>query len=1022
MQGSASYPAALGSSKWIASFLARHRYDDGIYVRTSTRAPSPQEVKFRDFVKKVKAELKNVFSANEKKWSEAGVDGMELNTLFTYLFELTFALPELRNANETDTERKNNKLSWAKLFDTKSGNKLHKRAKSAPSDIHVPHQLDPITEVGESSETQTNLVSVSNSSRKPVGKSPQCSATHQTNGDDVSVMTTCTTIIQQANPQGVSEGDAHDAAINDESIAIGGRNCTSNPSTHLSSRNSSATEDECPSQDESDNTSDGHGASLARYELLKSQREYFEKDARPVENAQQETAHQDSTARQEDNVLQNENPGQAHTNSNDPTSKSPSKFSLSSVLSLLMGSVKSDGETKPKSDGNRELKHKGRLPPRWRTLLVGRTKSESSTKGNSQSSSQNLGQSDAQLTNQIVEQDRTFKGLDWKLPAGKNEMGQLIREFPGDLNTTTQEMAHEALVSSRTPSLQSYPSKFDVSMDQNLPPRPAMTPVPYSDNQDHNQQVRDESTSQGALVAMEVHMENKQAQLVEVKTRSDRTMNQDTRGTAGQNRATRETVERDTTNDVHLPRTWQHRGDPTEVETVEEAYARHRSSLAVVDRIRSIGLLGPNMDETKSTAADEQRLLREMTEDLELPPNRVASNESSIPITNHSQVIPSIEDQNTNFGCEGQKTPEPNAEQGDDASDQTEWILTRARSSDRFVPEGLYYQDSVDVFEEDEEEIPEDFTPGQPATEALIKELDMERLGGFFTNLENVRSESPERLIAARDPKAVVTWRDGIAELTSIGGMFRDGKAEQRFQQALSTAGSDGQLSAMDYKPSRAEIEAALAHPEAPVIQGCQPQEFFAECDRLKESIYIDSLAKEKYTAQVQPAMSRNEVILAEWDRADAVASIHKHNQQQRLKEQEQESDEAARRRRLKIYQSVERNIIEGRRFAVKINREATAAFHMCEYLDEEYETMREQILHRAEECGHEPTDNLQHAVQLIRRTQREEQITYLKFEDFESADIESPESEVAARYGRDYQEIAGNHVDMTVDPTDEFF
>ncbi|KAF5585605.1 hypothetical protein FPANT_7448 [Fusarium pseudoanthophilum] len=1001
MQGSASYPAALGGSKWIASFLARHRYDDGIYVRTSTRASSPQEVKFRDFVKKSKAELKNVFSANGKKRSEAGVDGMELNILFTYLPELTFALPELRNANETDTERKNNKLSWAKLFDTKSGNKLHKRAKSAPSDIHVPHQLDPITEVGESSETQANLVSVSTSSRKPVGQSPQCSATHQTNGDDVSVMTTCTTIIHQANLQGTSEGDARDAAINDESIAIGGRNCTSNPSTHLSSRNSSATEDECPSQDESDNTSDGLGASLARYELLKSQREYFEKNARPVENTQQETAQQDNTARQEDNVIQNENPGQAHPNNNDRTS-----------------SEKSDGQTKPNSDGNRELKHKNALPARWKTLLVGKTKSGSSAKSNSQSSSQNLGQSDAQLTNQIVEPHRTFKGLDWELPAGKNEMGQLIREFSGDLNPATQELAHETPVSSKTLSLHSYPSRFDVSMDQNIPPRPAMTPVSYSDNQ----RVRDESISQDALVAMEVHMGNKQAQLVEIQTRSDRTMNQATRSITDQNQAPRETVERDTMNDVHSPRTWQHGGDPTEVETVEQAYARHRSSLAVVDRIRSIGLLGPNMDETNSIASDEQRLLREVTEDLELPPNRVASNESWIAVTNHSQVIPSIEDPNTNLGCEGPKIPEPNAEQSGDASDQTELILTRARSSDRFIPEGLYYQNSVDVFEEDEEEIPEDFTPGQPVTEALIKELNIERLGGFFTILENVRSESPERLIAARDPKAVATWRDGIAELASIGGMFRDGKAEQRFQQALSTAGSDGELSAMDYKPSRAEIEAALAHPEAPVIQGCRPQEFFAECDLLKKSIYIDSLAKEKYTAQVQPAMSRNEVILAEWDRADAVASIHKHNQQQSPKEQDQESEEAASRRRLKIYQAVERNIIEGRRLAVKINREATAAFQMCEYLDEVYETMREQILHRAEDCGHEPTDDLRHAVELIRRTQREEQITYLKYENFESVDIESPESVVAARYGCDYQEIAGNHVDMTVDPTDEFF
>lgn len=108
------------------------------------------------------------------------------------------------------------------------------------------------------------------------------------------------------------------------------------------------------------------------------------------------------------------------------------------------------------------------------------------------------------------------------------------------------------------------------------------------------------------------------------------------------------------------------------------------------------------MDETKSIAADEpreldeQRLLREMTEDLELPPNRVASNESSIAATNNSKAIPSIEDQGTNLECEGQKTPEPDDEHKDDASDQTELILTRARNSDRFVPEGLYYQCSVD--------------------------------------------------------------------------------------------------------------------------------------------------------------------------------------------------------------------------------------------------------------------------------------------------------------------------------------
>jgi hypothetical protein len=85
MQGSASYPAALGSSKWIASCLAKHRYDDGIHVRTSTSKSIPicclllrqehhtnimvgpssqQEAKFRDFVKKSKAELRSKFQTH----------------------------------------------------------------------------------------------------------------------------------------------------------------------------------------------------------------------------------------------------------------------------------------------------------------------------------------------------------------------------------------------------------------------------------------------------------------------------------------------------------------------------------------------------------------------------------------------------------------------------------------------------------------------------------------------------------------------------------------------------------------------------------------------------------------------------------------------------------------------------------------------------------------------------------------------------------------------------------------------
>jgi hypothetical protein len=134
-------------------------------------------------------------------------------------------------------------------------------------------------------------------------------------------------------------------------------------------------------------------------------------------------------------------------------------------------------------------------------------------------------------------------------------MGQLVREFSGDLNTFTQDPAYKTLVSPKAPSLQSYPSEFDLSMDHNLLPRPAMTPTLYFHAQGHDHQENDESMSHDTLVAKAVHIENKQARLVEIKTGSDRTVNQGTRAEANQNQVQQEVgqsgnepVDRDTTN------------------------------------------------------------------------------------------------------------------------------------------------------------------------------------------------------------------------------------------------------------------------------------------------------------------------------------------------------------------------------------------------------------------------------------------------------------------------------------------
>jgi hypothetical protein len=84
-----------------------------------------------------------------------------------------------------------------------------------------------------------------------------------------------------------------------------------------------------------------------------------------------------------------------------------------------------------------------------------------------------------------------------------------------------------------------------------------------------------------------------------------------------------------------------------------------------------------------------------MTEYFELPPNKVASNESLIAATKTSQVIQSVEHQNTNLQCEGQNSPETKVEDIDGASDQTEFILTRVRNENRFLTEGWYYQEPL---------------------------------------------------------------------------------------------------------------------------------------------------------------------------------------------------------------------------------------------------------------------------------------------------------------------------------------
>ncbi|KAG8352895.1 hypothetical protein FVEN_g9252 [Fusarium venenatum] len=192
MQGSSSLPAALGSGKWIASFLAKNRNDDNIYARTQSPRASQNEVKFQELYQKATAELRTVFRSTKSADSE---------------LHASKALKE----NPKNTQKQQKKPTWAILFDTKYGNKLHKRTRSAPTNTHVPHVLETIGEEQEDQESSAlkSLVKAAQESEqdpktitvtpKTTTPTPQNSNEHASqDADNASIHTTCTVIIQQA--------------------------------------------------------------------------------------------------------------------------------------------------------------------------------------------------------------------------------------------------------------------------------------------------------------------------------------------------------------------------------------------------------------------------------------------------------------------------------------------------------------------------------------------------------------------------------------------------------------------------------------------------------------------------------------------------------------------------------------------------------------------------------------------------------------------------------------------------------
>ncbi|KAF4437973.1 hypothetical protein F53441_12892 [Fusarium austroafricanum] len=952
MHGSASYPAALGSSKWIAAYLAKHRNDDDIWVKTSNKATSKHEAKFLALYKKRKAELRSMFSMNEKN-TELAVDGPS-------------------NSSGSQAENKDAKSIWSTIFDTKSGNKLHKRTKSAPVVSHIPHLLSPINEDSEGQETpvlnSTEQPTTKTLSRKPSVENLQRLTDHEADDDNVSIITTCTIIIQQASLQAVPEEDggraeSREATTNDEVATIGEQSPVSNQTTNGDSARSA---------------SDNHN--IIRSTILDSIPPQ-EQDGLRIE-CSGALLPPDMLDQYENNDLvmpQREAKRPKHRK------RSSAGSSIKAILDIFLGSDKGDDELIESEESPRKLRHKFRLPSSW-----------SGRKLNSSAQSRSEPSHDYDQ----LKKNANYRPLSWH-PPESNEMGELIRCFSGDLNKFSRDNAKKTRSPKKLPTKVAYPPEFDVSMNSRLPPMPARHPwwgrrdvsiqevssVEDSEDSCHSEDLRH---SEDSRHSEEIQPDDEQAQDEEPE-----------------NEEVQDLVDR-----VHTPTTWRQRPEPGKcfvMETQQQAYRRHESCLKNIDRLRREGLLGPDPSDSESPSQpkpreqvqNEQRLVREMREDFQKPPKDISSSESQN-VENHDNGQQSIAQL-----------------QFDDGNGQPQDV----QDIESPMPiEGLTIE-PLDAhilggFEDEDEDLPEDTPPARPFTEAALKDHHIDLLSEWFSTLQD-RSKSPERFIAARDPQAVINWRNGVAELASNKEMFHEEAIEEFYQQASSIANSQTSLSELSEVPNRSEVEVALADTNAPIIQGFEPYEVLARVNYIDHSIQRDLVAKAAYRSQLQPAISRNQVIFDEYERAKFVYA--RHGQKNSGKEFVGHED-AVRRRNRKIYRALDRHLDEGERRLIKVNREAYDAHKFLSLLQADFDAYKDGIHRITERLGHRRADNLQGAVELIRQTEREENIQYRRTVHPDAPDQESPESCMAGQADQDYAELVANHVDKTIDPTSEFF
>ncbi|RGP80359.1 hypothetical protein FLONG3_1508 [Fusarium longipes] len=918
MQGSASFPAALGSNIWIASFLSKHHNDDDIYVRSSESRSSRDEDKFQKLYLKATAELRTTSS------------DVHVEQAFT--------------KDATNTSEQEKKSAWTILFDTKSGNKLHKRARSAPANHYVPHVLETIGEEQEDQESLalkslTKATQESEQDPKAITEPPQKSTDRVSQDEDnASIRTTCTVIIRQATINDIAEEARTDAANGQRSPSHDIYQPKTVSFDLRSSQESRKTRIECS------------GALLT--------------------------------------------PSMMTTDSESSKKKRSKRTSISSIFSIF-GNVGKLGKSKTYVKDTTKTRH-----PRLRLRLGNWT----------------------QHTNK--KSDDRHPTIQWELPQEDNAMGNLIRDFSGPLTSSTSDEFETSPRSAQYGSNTTNVPAFDKSVED-LMPMPAKRPT------------------SGQLISDSDSMPSFDDSIHNPRLRP--------RG---------KQIRRNTNNDNSTVMSDEEAHTIPLHETETEAFDRH---YAIIERVKAmydrqgIDRTGKFLEyEPEKREEAEQRQVREMTEDFEQPPQEIQAEETEAephvqevdvpknsPISHDDTQEQLSVDEVPIFESSDYEITTPDAADVASAQDPSIREVAVPNAADVASIQQSHNEQEVEC--EPYAAAPTDDTAstsewesngdiplpiGAPLTVAAMKQHQDEEYSAFFKSLQRVREKSPNRFCGRQGSFSVHAWLVKVRE--HDGEMEHDDAALKFFHEGPSEDDNeDNTLSDLGYFPNKvrippsiyhcvinvnlqAEAEAALNHPDAPKVLGSSPAEAKKIWNESVRSFDIACMAKEGLQAQVLSSLTRNELIEDELDRAERVTYLFLQKKTQNV------SKEAERRHVRKVCREFEKALEEVQRRATLANKEVADSKRCLRYLQRSYDEMEENIHRFTESLGYQRAVNLVDAMELVKKTEREENINIRDIPRLDLAEPESPDSYGATEYCARHA-AADNNVGPE-DPTDIFF